>query len=34
MIGIVPRQPVPVWGWGWIPEQNGRRTEDDEEPEC
>ena len=32
MIGIVPRQPVPVWGW--IPEQNGRRTEDDEEPEC
>ena len=33
--GIVPDEPIPVWGWGWIPDQYGRRTEDDtgeEEP--
>ncbi|MGE5673113.1 MAG: IS1096 element passenger TnpR family protein [Mycobacterium leprae] len=30
--GIIPQQPVPIWGWGWIPDQHGRRTEngDDE----
>ncbi|MFA5786258.1 MAG: hypothetical protein WDA71_04605 [Actinomycetota bacterium] len=27
--GIVPRTPVAVWGWGWIPDQYGRRSEDD-----
>lgn len=27
--GIVPRQPVPVWGWGWIPDQYGRRWDGD-----
>jgi hypothetical protein len=27
--GIVPRTPVPIWGWGWIPDQYGRRIEDD-----
>jgi len=27
--GIVPEQPIPVWGWGWIPDQYGRRSEDD-----
>jgi hypothetical protein len=25
----VPRTPVPVWGWGSIPDQYGRRTEHD-----
>jgi len=32
--GIVPRTPVPIWGWGWIPDQYGRRSfegEGDEE---
>jgi hypothetical protein len=28
-IGSVPRTPVPVWGWGSIPDQYGRRTEHD-----
>lgn len=27
--GIVPRSPVPIFGWGWIPDQYGRRSEDD-----
>jgi hypothetical protein len=28
--GPLPRLPVPVWGWGWIPDQYGRvsATED------
>jgi hypothetical protein len=26
--GIVPSAPVPIWGWGWIPDQYGRRSED------
>lgn len=28
--GIVPRAPVPIWGWGWIPDQYGRRTRNDD----
>jgi Plasmid pRiA4b ORF-3-like protein len=27
--GIVPELPVPIWGWGSIPDQYGRRTSDD-----
>lgn len=27
--GIVPNLPVPVWGWGTIPDQYGRRWADD-----
>jgi hypothetical protein len=27
--GDVPREPVIVWGWGWLPDQYGRETEDD-----
>jgi hypothetical protein len=27
--GIVPPGPVAIWGWGWIPDQYGRRSEDD-----
>lgn len=26
--GIVPPGPVAVWGWGWIPDQYGRRSAD------
>jgi hypothetical protein len=26
--GIVPPRPVAIWGWGWIPDQYGRRSED------
>lgn len=22
-------QPVPIWGWGWIPDEYGRVTEDE-----
>lgn len=31
--GVVPREPSPFWGWGWIPDQYGRRSlgGDDEE---
>jgi hypothetical protein len=25
--GIVPPGPVAIWGWGWIPDQSGRRSE-------
>ncbi len=28
--GIVPEKPIPIWGWGWIPDQYGRRWEDDD----
>lgn len=28
--GIVPQQPVVVWGWGSIPDQYGRRSFDDD----
>jgi hypothetical protein len=31
--GFVPPQPVPIWGWGWIPDQYGRRSGDDHEEE-
>jgi Plasmid pRiA4b ORF-3-like protein len=26
--GLVPPAPVPIWGWGWIPDQYGRRSAD------
>ncbi len=29
LYGEPPRLPVPVWGWGSIPDQYGRRTEND-----
>jgi hypothetical protein len=29
-LGIVPRFPLPYWGWGTIPDQYGRRWIDDE----
>jgi hypothetical protein len=28
-LGIVPRQPTPIWGWGSIPDQYGRRWDGD-----
>ncbi len=28
--GIVPDRPVAIWGWGWIPDQYGRRSVDDD----
>lgn len=30
LAGIVPEKPVPVWGWGWIPDQYGRRWDGDD----
>ena len=27
--GQVPREPVILWGWGWLPDQYGREVEDD-----
>lgn len=30
LAGIVPETPIPIWGWGWIPDQYGRRSEEDE----
>lgn len=24
--GAPPARPVPIWGWGWIPDQYGRRS--------
>lgn len=27
--GSPPRRPVPLWGWGWIPDQYGRETFED-----
>ncbi len=29
-LGIIPSAPLPYWGWGEIPDQYGRRTEDDD----
>ncbi len=29
-LGIVPAKPLPYWGWGAIPDQYGRRWEDDD----
>jgi hypothetical protein len=30
-LGIVPERPLPCWGWGWIPDQYGRETLDEDE---
>jgi hypothetical protein len=30
--GFIPGHPLPCWGWGDIPDQYGRRTEDAAEP--
>jgi hypothetical protein len=27
--GEVPREPVILWGWGWLPDQYGREADDD-----
>jgi hypothetical protein len=27
--GTPPKQPVAIWGWGWIPDQYGRETLED-----
>jgi Plasmid pRiA4b ORF-3-like protein len=27
--GPLPRQPVAIWGWGWIPDQYGRESADE-----
>ncbi|MEA2355510.1 MAG: hypothetical protein QOD61_1639 [Solirubrobacteraceae bacterium] len=29
-LGIIPASPLPYWGWGEIPDQYGRRSEDDD----
>ena len=29
--GAPPEGPVPIWGWGWIPDQYGRVSEDGED---
>jgi hypothetical protein len=29
--GVVPSRPVAIWGWGWIPDQYGRRSFDEDE---
>lgn len=29
MFGVEPELPVPIWGWGSIPDQYGRRSEND-----
>lgn len=29
--GIVPAKPVAIWGWGWIPDQYGRRAFDSDD---
>ena len=31
-LGIIPDQPLAFWGWGQIPDQYGRLSEDDEQP--
>src|SRR3954452_23288344 len=28
-LGAVPREPVILWGWGWLPDQYGRETDGD-----
>lgn len=25
--GVLPDTPVPIWGWGWVPDQYGRISE-------
>jgi hypothetical protein len=27
--GPIPDRPVPIWGWGWIPDQYGRESLDE-----
>ena len=27
--GEIPREPVILWGWGWLPDQYGREADDD-----
>jgi Plasmid pRiA4b ORF-3-like protein len=27
--GPIPDRPVPIWGWGWIPDQYGRESFDE-----
>jgi hypothetical protein len=29
--GLTPKRPVAISGWGWIPDQYGRKTFDDDE---
>ena len=29
VVGEVPEIPIPIWGWGSMPDQYGRRTEND-----
>lgn len=29
--GPRPQRPVPIWGWGWIPDQYGRLSLEDDE---
>jgi hypothetical protein len=29
LYGELPKSPVPIWGWGSIPDQYGRRSEND-----
>jgi hypothetical protein len=29
-LGIVPKRPLPYWGWGTLPDQYGRRWADDD----
>jgi hypothetical protein len=29
-LGITPREPLPYWGWGTIPDQYGRRSDHEE----
>lgn len=31
-LGVIPDQPPPYWGRGAMPDQYGRRSEDDEAP--
>lgn len=31
--GSLPRQPVPIWGWGSIPDQYGRDSADELDPD-
>lgn len=30
VLGVLPDQPMPYWGWGAIPDQYGRRWADDD----
>lgn len=32
--GVLPPVPLPFWGWGWIPDQYGRRTRDGDDEEA